>query len=301
MTRRRKPRSGHRVRTVSTLAYVNDQFIPFEDLALPLDDAGVVWGAIVTDRLRTFGGRLFAVDAHLRRFRQSCELACIAQPVSDARLARATERLVRDNRAGGEVSAVWLATPGPISGNARPTLIAYTLPFNPLQFESLFRQGARLVPVPATPGVDPRVKHRSRLPWWIAREQAHAVDPAAEPLLVEPKSETVLETPSANVVAVFDGMLVSPPRDRILRGVSLGMVEELGKGLDLRFSERPFTVRELDRAEEVLLANTTYCLAGVSRIGDQSIPFPGPIFNRLLDAWSQSVGVDLRGQMIGRS
>jgi branched-subunit amino acid aminotransferase/4-amino-4-deoxychorismate lyase len=286
---------------VSTpLAYVNGHFIPAEEAGLGLDDAGVLWGAIVTDRLRTFGGRLFALDAHLRRFRQSCEMTHVPQPVSDARLARATEQIVRDNRAGGEVSAIWLATPGPMNQN-RPTLIAYTAPLDPRQFERPYREGIHLVPIPATLGVDPRVKHRSRLPWWIARHQAQVKDATAESLLVEPGSGTVLETPAANVLAVFDGVVVSSPRERILHGITLGVIEDLSKQLGISFVERTFTVNDLERASEVLLANTTYCLAGVSQIGDRPIPFPGGILDRLLDAWSHCVGVDIRRQMIGPS
>jgi len=281
------------------LGYFNGQFLPVGEIALPLDDAGVVWGAIVTDRLRTFGGRTFALDVHLRRFRQSCELARVPQPIPDAKLGRITEQLVRENRGDGDVSAVWLATPGPTVGESRPTLIVSTSELDPRAFENQYRDGVRLVPVPATLGTDPRIKHRSRLPWWIARHQVHVQSPGAETMLVETGSEVVLETPSANILAMFDGVLVSPPRDRILQGVTLGMVGDLCKQIGLRFEEREFTVRDLDAASEVLLANTTYCLAGVSRIADRPVPFPGPTLNRLLDAWSEWVGMDIRRQMTG--
>lgn len=284
------------------LAYFNGQFVPAEDVALPLDDAGVIWGAMVTDRLRTFGGRIFALDAHLRRFRQSCELARIPQPVTDARLGRVTEQLVRDNRAGGEVSAVWLATPGPVDAEpGRPTLIAYTTPLDPRQFERPYRDGIHLVPTPAGLGVDSHVKHRSRLPWWVARQKARSRDACAEPLLIDAGSELVLETPAANILAVFDGTLVSAPRDRVLPGVSLGVVRDLCKQIGVPFAERSFTVNDLKSASEVLLSNTSYCVAGVSRIAEWSVPFPGPNLDRLLDAWSQWVGVDIRRQMTGQS
>jgi branched-chain amino acid aminotransferase len=288
---------------VSTpFAYFNGQFLPVDDVALALDDAGVVWGALVTDRLRTFDGRLFALDAHLRRFRQSCELARVPQAVSDARLGRVTEQLVRDNRAGGEVSAVWLATPGAVDAEPpRPTLIAYTTALDPRQFERIYRDGINLVPMPADLGVDRRIKHRSRLPWWVARQKARARDVCAEPLLIDPGSEVVLETPAANVLAVFDGTLVSAPRDRVLPGVSLGVVRDLCQQIAMPFAERAFTVNDLKSASEVLLANTNYCLAGVSRIADWAVPFPGATLDRLLEAWSRWVGVDIRRQMTSPS
>jgi branched-chain amino acid aminotransferase len=288
----------------SPLAYINGRFVPIETVSLPLDDAGFVWGATVSDRLRTFDGHLFALDAHLRRFRQSCELARVPQPISNAQLGRISERLVRENRQDGELTAVWLATPGPVSGpgvQPSPTLIAYTTPLDPHAFARQCRDGVHLFPTTATLGADPRIKHRSRLPWWIARQHVLARDPMAEPLFVERGSQAVLETPTANVLAVFDGTVVSPPRARILGGVSLGVVEDLCRQLGVPFAERPMTLPDLSRAAEVLVANTSYCLAGVSRIADWPIPFPGPTLNRLLEAWSQCVGVDIRRQMIGES
>jgi branched-chain amino acid aminotransferase len=284
------------------LAYFNGRFLPAAEVALPLHDAGVVWGAIVADRLRTFGGRLFAIDAHLRRFRHSCELAHVPQPVPDARLARVTEHLVKENRHEGEISAIWVATPGPIPGIAppsvahSPTLIAYTQPLDIQLIERLATIGASLVPVAATTGVDARIKHRSRLSWWQAALQVHATDADSEPLFVDPTTNEVLETPSANVLAVIDGVVTSPPRDRILNGISLGVVEDLCKHLSVPFVERSLSLADLKSASEVMLANTSFCLVGVSRIGDQSIPLPGPVLMRLLDGWSQWVGVEIRPQ-----
>jgi branched-subunit amino acid aminotransferase/4-amino-4-deoxychorismate lyase len=171
-------------------------------------------------------------------------------------------------------------------------LIAYTQPLDVESIDRLATHGAHLVPVPATTGVDPRIKHRSRLGWWQSVQQVHATDAESEPLFVASDTQ-VLETPSANILAVIDGIVISPPRDRILNGISLGVVEDLCKHLGLPFAEKALTVPHLTGASEVILANTSYCLVGVSRVGDRSIPFPGPVLMRLLDGWSQWVGVDI--------
>ena len=59
----------------SPLAYQNGQFVPAAQLSIPVHDAGFVWGATVTDRARTFNGRPFRLEEHLRRFRKSCTSA----------------------------------------------------------------------------------------------------------------------------------------------------------------------------------------------------------------------------------
>lgn len=272
------------------IGYVNGRFVPVAEIAIPLDDAGFVWGATVTDRLRTFNGRLFRLPEHLSRFQQSCDLTRVPHSRPDSELAAASERLVADNWSGQDMAIVWLATPG----RDAPTLIAYTQPLDWHRIARVRYSGAHLVPTPFATGIDPRVKHRSRLVWWIATQQVHEQYPDADPLLVDPGSGHVLETPTANLIAVLDGVVTSPPTATVLPGVSLGVVRELCQGLAIPFAERALTVADLHRASETLLTNTSYCVAGVSRIDGRPVPFPGPILQRLLDAWTELVGTNVR-------
>src|SRR5207248_2798658 len=105
------------------------------------------------------------------------------------------------------------------------------------------------------------------------------------------------ETAAANVLVVRGGAVLSPPRDGILNGVSLRVAEELCGELGIRFEERPLTADDARAADELLLTSTPYCLAGVSRLDDQRVPWPGPAFQRLLAAWSAKIGLDIQHQI----
>lgn len=90
-------------------------------------------------------------------------------------------------------------------------------------------------------------------------------------------------------------------RGGILRGISLETVAELCGELGIPFVERDFQVYDVVNADEAFLDTTPYCLAPVTRInglpigeGDQ-----GPIFSRLIEAWSQRVEVDIVAQVKG--
>src|SRR5437763_40202 len=74
--------------------------------------------------------------------------------------------------------------------------------------------------------VDPRIKQRSRLHWWLADRSARASQPGATALLLN-ESGHITETAAANFLLVQDGAVVSPPRSGILNGISLLVVEEL--------------------------------------------------------------------------
>src|SRR5207302_1251856 len=98
----------------------------------------------------------------------------------------------------------------------------------------LVRDGARLlVPsvrhVPAA-SIDPRIKQRSRLHWWLAEQEVHQVDPLASALLLDDQGH-VTETAAANFLLVRRGEVLSPPRSSVLSGVSLQVTQELCRQL----------------------------------------------------------------------
>jgi branched-chain amino acid aminotransferase len=287
------------------LVYRNGQFT--HDLpVVSATDAGFVSGATVTDLVRTFNHKLYRFDDHLARFRQSCKLCRIPLPTGDSELRAAAARLVAEN-IGTELALVMLATPGPLgrftgsTDNGQPTAMLHTFPLPFERYRRLFTDGAVLVvpPTRSVPAecVDPRAKVRSRMHWWIAEQQARDVDPAASALLVDAAGH-VTETAAANFLIVKEGTVLTPPRGTVLNGVSLKVVEELCVELGIPFAERRLTLVECQAADEAMLTCTSFCVAGVRRLDGVDLPWPGPVWRRLLAAWSEKVGVDIEAQFV---
>jgi branched-subunit amino acid aminotransferase/4-amino-4-deoxychorismate lyase len=297
----------------SALAYLNGRLLPQDEARLPLHDAGFVLGATVTDLCRTFRCRPFRLADHLARFRRSCQAARVPQPVADEELTRTAEELIAHNATlldpDGDLALVLFATPGPVgyylgqpgaAGDGPPTLGLHTFPLPFARYQRLFREGASLVipsvrHVPAA-SVDPRIKQRSRLHWWLAEHEARQTDPAASALLLD-DAGNVTETAAANFLLARGGVVYSPPRGSVLGGISLLTVEELCGELGIRFVEKALRPDDCLAADEAMLASTPYCLAGVSRINGVAVPWPGPVWQRLLRAWGQRVGLDIAGQI----
>jgi branched-chain amino acid aminotransferase len=291
------------------VAYLNGQFLPYSQATLPLHDAGFVYGAMVTDRLRTFRQRFFLLEQHLQRFRRSCELAAVPLRCPPQELESIARGLLDRNRprlgADGEMALVMFATPGPAGAlvghldNGPPTIGMYAFPVSFARLRRMFEEGGRLAlserAVPSS-CIDPHIKHRSRLPWWLAERE---IPPGAAPLLVTPRPEHfVRETPAANFLTVREGTVISPPRQAILNGIGLNVVERLCGNLGIPFTEREMTAAELVASPaECLLTNSSFCIAGVSELAGQPLPWPGPVWHKLLAAWSDLVGLDIARQI----
>jgi branched-chain amino acid aminotransferase len=285
------------------LAYLHGRFLPGSEARLPIDDRGFLLAATVTDRCRTFRQRLYRLEDHLVRFRQSCTLAQVPLELGDDEIRAIAQELLVHNvpllNPAQELSLVLFATPGP--GDGQPTLGMHTFPLPFARYRSLFTVGARLV-VPSVLHIPPacidrRIKHRSRLHWWLAARQAQACEPGAQPLLLDHRGH-VTETDTSNFCVVSNGQVVSPPAESILGGISLLVMKELCQDLGIPFQERDLTLDECLAASEALVTSTPYCLAGVSRLEGQEIPWPGAILGKVLRAWSEQVGVDIAGQIL---
>ena len=298
--------------------FLRGRMIPASEAHIAFYDAAVVLGATITDMARTIGHVPFRLDDHVARFFRSCKYARIQPPVSEAELEARARELVAHNREliGSEedLSIVMFISPGEIAVYAgaseldrpmEPTLCVHTfsLPFQ--KWAAFFTEGAHVV----TPWqrhvppqcVDPKIKYRSRLHWWLADQETRLVDSQAVTLLLD-LDGNVAECTGANFMIVRDGTLVCPSPRNILRGISMVTAIELCGELGIPVEERDFQVYDVVQADEAMLASTPYCLAPVTKVNDHTISngTSGPIFHRLLTAWSEKVGKDLLAQVKGR-
>jgi branched-chain amino acid aminotransferase len=293
------------------IALFNGEILPQSQATLALNDAGFVFGATVTDLCRTFRRVLYRWPEHLARFHLSSDAAFINVPFSDEQITAWATELIARNAEGKEQILVLFATPGPIgyylgqpggAGDGPPTFGMHTFPLPFERYRGLIERGAILAmqndPRQIDPlCIDPRIKHRSRLLWWLADRQVQKSQPGAQALLLlHAGSGHVTETATANFLIVKRGKVISPLRQDILNGVSLGVVEELCARLGIAMTFRFITPEDAMTADEAMLSSTPYCLAPVCKINGKMLPRRRPVMQQLIDAWSAEVGVDIHGQ-----
>jgi branched-chain amino acid aminotransferase len=290
-------------------AFLNGRFMPASEAQLPLYDAGFVFGATVTDLCRTFRQQLYRWEDHLRRFRASCRLARIDIRIDDLEMSRIAHELVQRNTHSLpttiELCLVLFATPGPIdyyhgepggAGDGVPTFGMHTFPLPFARYRRLVTHGADLI-VPtvrqvSASCVDPQIKQRSRMHWWLADREVQAAHPGAQALLID-EHGLVTETAAANFMIVQRGAILSPPAGTVLPGVSLQVVREICDRQRIPFEERPLTIADCLAADEALLTSTPYCIAGVGGLNGKTYRRPGPMLQHLHDQWSADVGMDV--------
>ncbi|MBC8875379.1 MAG: aminotransferase class IV [Planctomycetes bacterium] len=297
------------------LAYLNGQLIPASQAALRVYDAGFVLGVTVAEQVRTFAGRLFRLQQHLTRLSHSVDIIGIDPGVSMSKLEKAAVELAEQNHAlldeGDDLGLSIFITPGPYStmaavaggaGEAGPTVCMHTYPLPFHLYADKYEHGQSLVvsDVQQVPAAcwPPELKCRSRMHYYLADAQARRVRPDARALLLDCDGH-VLEASTANIVIYNLGEgIVSPPKEKILPGVSVGMVAELAAESGIPFLHRDLSVDDVLQADEVMLCSTSPCVWPVVDVDGRPIADgkPGAMTTKLLAAWSDAVGVDIKTQ-----
>ena len=304
------------------VVYLRGEFLPASQAHLNIYDYGIVLGATITDQLRTFHHLSFRVEDHVERFYESAKYARIDVPITRSETAGVTRELVGRNAklipAESDLGVVYFLTPGEnlvYAGAAasfaptEPTLCIHSFPLPFEAYRPMFTEGIHLI-TPSTRHVpsqslDQKIKHRSRLHWWIAEKEAQLGDPQAVPLLLDLQGN-LTECSGANILVVKEGTVYSPTAANMLRGISRRVVSELCADLGIAFHERDLQVHDAINADELFLVTTPYCMAPVSRINGLPVgagsgrgSIGGPVFERVLEAWSGKVGVNIRAQVLG--
>ena len=287
------------------LAYLNGQFVPADDISLAVNDLGFVWGAAISERMRTFGGELFRLDDHLRRLARSLKVIGIGSAVDAAALAPVARELAAHNHRqldeGDDLGMTLFVTPGITSADS-PTVCLHTarLPFHNWVDDyrvgqKMFVTDIRQVPASCWPA---ELKCRSRIHYYLADRQATTLQTGARALLLD-LDEFVTESSTANLVLyrASEGF-ISPPLEKILHGISLSVLTELAAAAGIAFHYRDITVDDVFAADEALLCSTSPCLWSVVELNGRALGNgkPGPVFTQFLSAWSDLVGIDIAKQ-----
>lgn len=167
------------------IAWKNGLQLPAAQAVLPVEDMGIVHGLSVTEMLRTFSGKAYAVEKHLDRLVHSADLAGIAIDYSKSEIADRLEEVVHQNRKcvpdWQELGVIVFATPGMNStytgnkGDVEPTLLIHTfdMPGELWERPIEFGQHLAISKVPMIPDVCQPVsaKTRSRLVYYLADQE----------------------------------------------------------------------------------------------------------------------------------
>ena len=298
---------------VQPIAWLNGQQTPFDQMAVPVWDLGVVAGAAISEMARTYGHVPFRLEEHVQRLADSCEELGFPLPYDHATMVtKATELVVENSKPLGEsddLGIVWFVTAG-----ANATYLADGELPGPTVGIHTFRLPFHLWKSSASDGVRLRIPHvrqasnsvfpvhrkvRNRLHWWLADRAVGAKDSGCRALLLDDLG-FLTETSTSAFYAVIDGTILSPQRN-VLDSMSRRLVEEGAAAIGLRLELADIPVSAIHKMDEAFLSSTPVGLLPVQSIDGNalSVNQPDSVFRRLIAWWAQATARDPLKQILG--
>ena len=298
------------------VAWFNGKIVRESEVLIPFRDQGFLRGDAVFDMTRSFNGRAFRVEEHVTRLYRSLKYLDIDPGLSPAEMTSISEEVLARNRhLLGPGEDYWLAqrisrgvgrVPGDNWNHYGPNVIVECVPLPLRERAKHFRDGMDVVTpsLRRTPpdALSPRAKMHQYLNLVLADREVKAQNPDAWAVLLDVNGN-LAEGQGSNIFLVRDGALTTPRERYVLPGISRQATIDLARQLLIPFDEKDLDLYDAYTADECFLTSTSLCICGVRSLNGRTFGagrVPGPVTERLIDAYREVVGCDFVAQYLAR-
>lgn len=294
--------------------WLNGNFIDEADATVSIRDTGLLHAAGVFTTMRSAGGRVFRLQQHLARIRESCEALFIPLQYSDQLLTDAANQLLsRNNLSDARLRLTvtrGMATDDPLHGmRLEPTafLTATTLEPYPQEY---YQRGMTVIVLDEQKlnPYDVQAGHKT-LNYFSRLSALRAANTRRAGEALWFNVHNYLQSGSiSNVFIVKNGKLITPPTQRemqdanvrdgvpypksnVLPGVTRGAVIDFAREVSIEMQFVAIDVNQLLDADEVFITNSIMGVMPVCRIERKVIgqDKPGPITLGMMDGFAAAL------------
>jgi branched-chain amino acid aminotransferase len=280
---------------------INGKLVPKEQATVSVYDHGLLYGDGVFEGMRSYGGKVFRLFAHLERLWESARAIALEIPTTHEQLSAEIMRTLEFNKLDDAYIRL-LVTRGSGSlgldpnrtSNPQVIIITDKIALYPEEF---YTEGLDLVTAstirnhPAA--LSPRIKSLNYLNNIMAKIEGLRAG-CVEALMLNHKGE-VAECTGDNIFIVKKQRLMTPPIDAgILEGITRASILDLAKSMGIAASETAMTRHDVLVADECFLTGSAAEVIPVVRLDGRPIGDgkPGPMTEKLRKAFHRLVRGD---------
>jgi len=270
--------------------WLNGELVDKADAKISVFDHGLLYGDGVFEGIRVYNGRVFELQAHIKRLYESAKAIRLEIQMSQQKLIDAIEKTVQANDVvNGYIRLVVTRGIGNLGLNpfvcedSVLIIIADNIQLYP---EELYEKGMRVVSATTIRNhplsLPPQVKSLNYLNNILAKIEA--LDKNVPEAIMYNQEGYVAEATGDNVFIVKNGsVLASPVEAGALGGITRTVVIKLAREENLEVIEKNLTRFDLYTCDEFFLTGTAAEVIGIVEIDGRIIGDgkPGPITKKL--------------------
>jgi len=274
--------------------WLNDELVDREKAVLSVFDHGLLYGDGVFEGIRSYGGKVFRLEKHVRRLFDSANGIRLAIPMTPKKVADAIEgTLAANNLKDAYIRVVVTRGEGTLGLDPnrcpKPNIFIITDRIA-LYPQELYENGLDIITAATMRNhpnaVNPRLKSLNYLNNILAKIEA--IDAGTLEAVMLNHLGYVAECTGDNIFIVRDGRLYTPPiAAGILEGITRDEIIDIARGEKFKTEvrEENLTRQDLYTADECFLTGTAAEVVPVVRIDKRTVGDgkPGAITKRLAE------------------
>jgi branched-chain amino acid aminotransferase len=276
--------------------WLDSGLVDEKDARISVFDHGLLYGDGVFEGIRVYDGKVFELEAHIRRLLESARAIRLPLPMAKEQLIDAVQTTVKANQvADGYIRLVVTRGVGTLGLNpftckrAMLFIIADKIQLYP---EELYEKGMRVISATTVRNhplaIPPQVKSLNYLNNILAKIEA--LDSDVPEAVMYNHEGYVAEATGDNVFIVKNKIVYVPPVEAgSLEGITRAVVIRLARQAGLEIVEKNLTRYDLYVCDEFFLTGTAAEVIGVVEIDGRPIGdgTPGPITRLLREKFYQ--------------
>ncbi len=254
--------------------FLNDKLLDIDKARISVTDSGFLYGAGLFETMRSYNGKVFALNDHLDRLFFSAGSLSINNPYDRKHLTDAIYKVLRANKLTDARLRLTL-TNGPMSQSdeqRKPTLLITAAKLQPYPAE-YYQKGVLVVLCPFRQNAgEPTCGHKttSYFSRMIALNRAHQKR-AAEALWFT-TNNLLAEGCISNVFLVKNSVLHTPPIvTPVLAGIARKTVCQIALTNSIKLVEKDLSIDDVLAADEIFLTNVIMQIMPVTAVEKHTV------------------------------
>lgn len=281
---------------MSLKIYISGKLYDKADAKISVYDHGLLYGDGVFEGMRSYGGKVFRLAAHLDRLWDSARAIWLEVPISKVEMAKAvTDTLATNGIKDGYIRLIVTRGAGALGldpnkcSDPQVIVIADHIQLYP---KEMYDQGLSIITASTirnhSAALSPRIKSLNYLNNIMAKIEGLQAG-CVEALMLNAKGE-VAECTGDNIFIVRDGTLLTPPIDAgILEGITRDAVIDMAGEMKIPVKQIPLVRHDIFIADECFLTGSAAEIIPVVKLDSRKIGDgkPGPLTRKLTERFHQ--------------
>lgn len=247
----------------------NGKILPLAEALIPLENINLQYGFGVYESLKVRNNVLFFAEQHCARLMESARAIGLEHNFTPDQVAKNIKDLIAHNEIVSANMKMLL-----LGGRIREDSTLYILPLAPLYpNRKLYSHGATVETVQYERFL-PNAKTLNMLPSYLfytkAKQKGHY------DALFTDRGDNILEGTRTNFFAIKDSALITPPKEKVLEGVTKITVRATAEKNGFTVREEDIPLKNLDQFDGAFLTSTSSKIIPLIQINEHVFPEIAP-------------------------